>query len=65
MSSCLRFDQTTSDWAIFAPSKARRPHEFRNRAGAARRVARLDERLTKGVADTLPLKHVPPKFAYR
>lgn len=27
--SILRFDQTTSDWVIFAPSRARRPHEFR------------------------------------
>ena len=25
----LRFDQTTSDWVIFAPSSARRPHELR------------------------------------
>ncbi len=27
--SILRFDPTTSDWVIFAPSRARRPHEFR------------------------------------
>jgi len=25
----LRLDQTTSDWVIFAPSRARRPHELR------------------------------------
>lgn len=29
--SFLRFDPTTSDWVIFAPSRARRPHEFRHR----------------------------------
>jgi len=29
--SFLRLDQTTSDWVIFAPSRARRPDEFRNR----------------------------------
>jgi galactose-1-phosphate uridylyltransferase len=29
--SFLRFDQTTSDWVIFAPSRARRPDEFRQR----------------------------------
>lgn len=27
--SLLRFDSTTNDWVIFAPSRARRPHEFR------------------------------------
>lgn len=27
--SFLRFDQTTADWVIFAPERARRPHEFR------------------------------------
>jgi UDPglucose--hexose-1-phosphate uridylyltransferase len=26
--SLLRFDPTTSDWVIFAPSRARRPHEL-------------------------------------
>ena len=35
MPSVLRFDQTTSDWVIFAPSRARRPQEYRSRAGAA------------------------------
>lgn len=30
--SFLRFDQTTADWVIFAPSRARRPHEFRRRS---------------------------------
>jgi UDPglucose--hexose-1-phosphate uridylyltransferase len=25
----LRFDRTTRDWVIFAPSRVRRPHEFR------------------------------------
>lgn len=29
--SILRFDQTIADWVIFAPSRARRPHEFRKR----------------------------------
>ncbi|MBI3864951.1 MAG: galactose-1-phosphate uridylyltransferase [Planctomycetia bacterium] len=29
--SILRFDQTTSDWVIVAPSRVRRPDEFRNR----------------------------------
>ena len=29
--SILRFDQTISDWVIFAPSRARRPHEFHGR----------------------------------
>jgi UDPglucose--hexose-1-phosphate uridylyltransferase len=33
--SFLRLDQTTSDWVIFAPSRARRPHEFRNRPVAS------------------------------
>ncbi len=32
--SILRFDQTTSDWVIFAPSRARRPDEFRQRRPA-------------------------------
>jgi galactose-1-phosphate uridylyltransferase len=27
--SMLRYDPTTNDWVIFAPSRARRPHEFR------------------------------------
>jgi UDPglucose--hexose-1-phosphate uridylyltransferase len=27
--SHLRFDETTADWAIFSPSRVRRPHEFR------------------------------------
>jgi UDPglucose--hexose-1-phosphate uridylyltransferase len=27
--SVLRFDQTISDWVIFAPARARRPHELR------------------------------------
>lgn len=27
--SILRYDPTTSDWVIFAPSRARRPHEFK------------------------------------
>lgn len=27
--SVLRFDQTISDWVIFAPTRARRPHELR------------------------------------
>ncbi len=27
--SYLRFDETTLDWVIFAPSRARRPHELR------------------------------------
>ena len=27
--SLLRYDPTTNDWVIFAPSRARRPHEFR------------------------------------
>lgn len=31
MPSLLRFDQTTSDWVIFATSRARRPHDFRSR----------------------------------
>ena len=31
--SLLRFDQTVSDWVIFAPSRARRPHELRSRDG--------------------------------
>lgn len=35
MPSLLRFDQTTSDWVIFAPSRARRPHDFRSRSGTA------------------------------
>lgn len=36
--SFLRFDQTMADWVIFAPSRARRPHEFRQRqvAGPAK-----------------------------
>lgn len=29
MGSMLRFDPTTLDWVIFAPSRARRPHELR------------------------------------
>lgn len=33
--STLRFDQTLSDWVIFAPSRAKRPHEFRGRRGEA------------------------------
>lgn len=32
--STLRFDQTISDWVIFAPSRSRRPHEFRLHAQA-------------------------------
>ena len=35
MPSVLRFDQTTSDWVVFAPSRARRPHDFRSRSDAA------------------------------
>jgi UDPglucose--hexose-1-phosphate uridylyltransferase len=31
--SLLRFDQTISDWVIFAPSRARRPHELRGGDG--------------------------------
>jgi UDPglucose--hexose-1-phosphate uridylyltransferase len=27
--SVLRYDPTTSDWVIFAPARARRPHEFK------------------------------------
>ena len=27
--SLLRYDPTTNDWVIFAPSRVRRPHEFR------------------------------------
>jgi UDPglucose--hexose-1-phosphate uridylyltransferase len=30
--STLRFDLTTNDWVIFAPSRARRPHEFKKHA---------------------------------
>jgi UDPglucose--hexose-1-phosphate uridylyltransferase len=30
--STMRFDPTTLDWVIFAPSRARRPHEFRQQA---------------------------------
>lgn len=30
--SILRFDPTTNDWVIFAPSRARRPHELRQGA---------------------------------
>lgn len=33
--SFLRFDQTTADWVIFAPSRARRPHELRTRTPVA------------------------------
>lgn len=29
--SILRFDQTVSDWVIFAPARAQRPHDFRGR----------------------------------
>jgi UDPglucose--hexose-1-phosphate uridylyltransferase len=29
--STLRFDQTTSDWVVFAPSRQLRPHEFSRR----------------------------------
>ena len=32
--SLLRYDPTTNDWVIFAPSRARRPQEFR---GACRK----------------------------
>lgn len=32
--SFLRFDQTISDWVIFAPARARRPHELRGSDGA-------------------------------
>lgn len=31
--SILRFDPTTSDWVIFAPSRARRPHELKRAGG--------------------------------
>lgn len=40
--SFLRFDPTTSDWVIFAPSRARRPDEFRNRSVAAKDGATLE-----------------------
>ena len=33
--SFLRYDQTISDWVIFAPSRAQRPHELRKGAAAA------------------------------
>lgn len=33
--SFLRFDQTISDWVIFAPARARRPHELRSHDGPA------------------------------
>ncbi len=41
--STLRFDQTISDWVIFAPSRARRPHELR---GLARDIV-AEPNLTK------------------
>jgi UDPglucose--hexose-1-phosphate uridylyltransferase len=31
--SILRYDLTSNDWVIFAPSRARRPHEFKRPAG--------------------------------
>ena len=34
MQSILRFNEATSDWVIFAPSRVRRPHEFRTRDNA-------------------------------
>ncbi len=33
--SQLRFDLATNDWVIFAPSRALRPHDLRNRDGEA------------------------------
>lgn len=39
--SILRFDQTVSDWVIFAPSRAQRPHEFRGHGRDSK--ADLDE----------------------
>jgi galactose-1-phosphate uridylyltransferase len=33
--SILRYDLTSNDWVIFAPSRARRPHELKNPAGLA------------------------------
>lgn len=33
--SVLRYDQTISDWVIFAPSRAQRPHELRKFAAGA------------------------------
>lgn len=30
--SLLRFDETTSDWVVFAPSRQLRPHDWRDRA---------------------------------
>jgi len=35
----LRFDETTSDWVIFAPSRVRRPHELRSHAVSAEESA--------------------------
>jgi UDPglucose--hexose-1-phosphate uridylyltransferase len=32
--SMLRYDLTSNDWVIFAPSRARRPHEFKRPAGS-------------------------------
>lgn len=37
MPSILRYDEATSDWVIFAPSRSRRPDEFRR--GKATRVS--------------------------
>jgi UDPglucose--hexose-1-phosphate uridylyltransferase len=40
--SLLRFDQTIADWVIFAPSRARRPHELRSPEGAVPTPAPFD-----------------------
>lgn len=40
--SFLRFDQTISDWVIFAPARARRPHELRSPDGSVPALAAIE-----------------------
>ncbi len=58
--SFLRYDSTTNDWVIFAPSRARRPHEFRQNK-CAEAVANM--------ATTCPFcpgqEHLTPPEIYR
>jgi UDPglucose--hexose-1-phosphate uridylyltransferase len=58
--SILRYDPTTSDWVIFAPARARRPHQFKREpldrpppAGTACPFCPGNERLTPPEIDAI------------
>ena len=42
--STLRYDLTSNDWVIFAPSRARRPHELKKAAGLSAESLAFDSK---------------------